>query len=41
MQGCIMFGILVFINTAMYVMIQMYFEGHEAFKCFDEAFTNL
>ena len=26
-----MFGILIFLNTAMHVMIQLYFEGHPAF----------
>jgi len=31
MQGYIMFGILIGVNTAVYVMIQMFFEGHEAF----------
>ena len=32
MQGYVMYGILIFVNTAVYVMIQMYFEGHEAFN---------
>ena len=31
MQGYIMYGILIFVNIAVYVMIQMFFEGHEAF----------
>jgi len=31
-QGYLMYGILIFVNTAVYVMIQMYFEGHEAFN---------
>jgi len=31
-QGYIMYGLLIFVNTAVYVMICMYFEGHEAFK---------
>ena len=26
-----MFGILIFLNTAMHVMIQLYFEDHPAF----------
>jgi len=29
--GWIMFAALIFINTAVHVMIQMYFEGHPAF----------
>ena len=32
MQGYIMYGILIFVNIAVYVMIQMFFEGHEAFR---------
>ena len=32
MQGYVMYGILIFVNIAIYVMIQMYFEGHEAFN---------
>jgi hypothetical protein len=31
MQGYLMYGILIFVNIAVYVMIQMFFEGHEAF----------
>jgi len=30
--GLILFGILICINTAVYVMVQMYFEGHPAFN---------
>ena len=30
-QGYVMYGILIFVNIAIYVMIQMYFEAHEAF----------
>ena len=29
--GWVMFAALIFINTAVYVMTQMYFEGHPAF----------
>ena len=32
MQGYVMYGILIFVNIAIYVMIQMYFEGHKAFN---------
>ena len=32
MQGYVMYGILIFANIAIYVMIQMYFEAHEAFN---------
>ena len=32
LQGYLMYGILIFVNIAIYVMIQMYFEGHEAFN---------
>jgi hypothetical protein len=32
MQGYVMYGILIFVNIAIYVMIQMYFEAHEAFN---------
>jgi len=31
MVGWVMFGILIFVNTAIHVMIQLYFEGHPAF----------
>lgn len=31
MIGYLMYGILIFVNIAVYVMIQMFFEGHEAF----------
>lgn len=30
--GWLTFGILIGINTAVYVMVQMYFEGHPAFN---------
>tara|TARA_B110001454_G_scaffold36392_1_gene35901 strand:+ start:905 stop:1021 length:117 start_codon:yes stop_codon:yes gene_type:complete len=30
-SGWILFAALIFVNTAVYVMIQMYFEGHPAF----------
>tara|TARA_X000001036_G_scaffold237513_1_gene221603 strand:- start:567 stop:689 length:123 start_codon:yes stop_codon:yes gene_type:complete len=36
MVGWVMFGILIFINTIMHVLIQMYFEGHPAFTDTDE-----
>jgi hypothetical protein len=29
--GWLTFGIMAFVNIAMYVMIQMYYEGHPAF----------
>lgn len=32
MVGWTLFGILVFVNVCVYVMIQLYFEGHEAFS---------
>ena len=32
MIGYLMYGILIFVNIAIYVMVQMYFEGHEAFN---------
>ena len=31
-QGYLMYGLLIFANTAVYVMIDMYFEGHPAFN---------
>lgn len=41
MVGWTMFGIVIFLNICIYVMIQLYFEGHEAFtddhKVFDKA----
>ena len=32
MIGYLIYGILIFVNIAIYVMVQMYFEGHEAFN---------
>jgi len=32
MVGWILFGSLIFINICVHTMIQMYFEGHEAFR---------
>jgi len=32
MSGWVIYGILIFANIATYIMIQMYFEGHEAFN---------
>ena len=32
MIGYLMYGLLIFVNIAIYVMVQMYFEGHEAFN---------
>jgi hypothetical protein len=32
MIGYLMYGLLIFVNVAIYVMVQMYFEGHEAFN---------
>jgi len=32
LQGYVMYGILIFVNIAIYVMIQMYFEAHESFN---------
>ena len=32
LQGYLMYSILIFVNIAIYVMIQMYFEAHEAFN---------
>ena len=31
MIGYLMYGILIFVNIAIYVMVQMYFEAHEAY----------
>ena len=31
MSGWLLFGALIFVNTVVHVMIQMYFEGHPAF----------
>tara|TARA_B100000809_G_C14713442_1_gene378684 strand:- start:136 stop:252 length:117 start_codon:yes stop_codon:yes gene_type:complete len=31
MVGWFMFAALIFINTAVHVMVQMFFEGHPAF----------
>ena len=31
MVGWTLFGIIIFLNICIYVMIQLYFEGHEAF----------
>jgi len=36
MSGWIMFGALIFVNIAVYVMIQMYYEGHPAFTDGDQ-----
>ena len=35
MSGWIIFVALAFCNVAVYVMIQMFFEGHEAFNDMD------
>ena len=32
MIGYLMYGLLIFVNIAIYVMVQMYFEGHKAFN---------
>ena len=32
MIGYLIYGILIFVNIAIYVMVQMYFEAHEAFN---------
>jgi hypothetical protein len=32
LQGYLMYSILIFVNIAIYVMVQMYFEGHKAFN---------
>jgi hypothetical protein len=32
MIGYLMYGLLIFVNIAVHVMVQMYFEGHEAFN---------
>jgi len=32
MIGYLIYGILIFVNIAIYVMVQMYFEGHKAFN---------